>query len=212
MTEFIVPEGRHKSRPFRFSPSFCEYKPEKAIMVNQGESSKYIVRDSAGNMHVDQWDWLKVLGRQFHVNPHKNTYMLATRFNPIEDVFEYTSYFHVNGRVYVGTLFQNPGISFDLLKKAKKDLSKGKIETFAANQYKELVMFRRPIAVRKAGQPLFIDEITEHSLCRYGFRYKEEERLTVKPISRNWFSLKIYPWFGGTSKAPSDWKVVIHNW
>lgn len=50
------------------------------------------------NETVDKADWLKLYGRSFHFfTNHKNSFMLAYRWNQDREQFELTAYFHRNG-------------------------------------------------------------------------------------------------------------------
>lgn len=210
--EYCVPEGRHKSRPFRlFRFGFGNYSPDKEITIVQGTDSVYLIRGDDGKVHPDQWDWLKVVGRKFRLSPHKETYMLATRFNHISGMFEYTTYFHHDGDVILGDGTRiREYVYHDVVGNTSVS------PTLSKEIWQEAMSSSQALAHRAPGEALVVDEVADHDVRRYGFEiYDDDGKSTtysVEHINRNFFWMRTHPWFGGNRKSPIDWRVYIKNW
>ncbi|MGB0925526.1 MAG: hypothetical protein ACPGTS_02355 [Minisyncoccia bacterium] len=89
MTKFTHKKGKHRSKPRQFK---IWWKPKTLkVEFTFHESCRY----DHGN--DDQFDWNKLTGITFSIDPLQETVMLAWRYNVEKGMIELAAYYHVKG-------------------------------------------------------------------------------------------------------------------
>jgi len=90
---------------------FTQYALPPRVLFNNSEKDVFISFSLSPalillNSTPDRADWLKLYGYSFHMfTNHKNSFMIAFRWNQDRELFDITAYFHRNGIVIKG--FEN---------------------------------------------------------------------------------------------------------
>lgn len=173
-TVYRFKKGRHFAKPRGIFNRFVWQPQSLKWKMRFDTSCQYILKNKNGQIHEDQFDWLKLCGVTFSPwQPRKNTAMVGWRYNHIKKVFELNTYWHVNGkRIFEDT--QHIDV------KANEDF-----ET-------EIILNPR------------LKKITVVIKTQNG---RLEQAQNYRFFRKNWATV-IHPFFGGTSKAPRNMKLV----
>lgn len=201
---YSFPKGKKKSRPIRPCLGWKKSNTETGIEVICGENMVYVF-----DQPKEQFDFFKVLGESFHFGDnHKNSYMLACRYSPQRMRFEWTTYFHFDGVVYIGP---------DRVEIGKALLASAAYDVDARDAVLDVLSTIVPIYSTRIGQPIYVTKIRMFlgSVVDAGFALSldgtEWETDTLLFPAKKFF-WKIRPWFGGTLPAPRPLSLAVKNW
>lgn len=101
---FYFKEGQHKSRPIIKDSVLPRRKVGPRVFKCQFKANcEYVFRDRNGMIHENQWDFNKGRGNSHcYFDNHIDAYMKGWRWNPTEEMMDLTSYWHMEGKRYMG--------------------------------------------------------------------------------------------------------------
>lgn len=91
--------GSHFSKPRNLLSRILRTPDTLKWVSHFDKTCCYYINDEHGKMHVDQWDYNKLVGITFTpFNPLSNTAMVGWRHNPKTKLFELVAYWHVGDK------------------------------------------------------------------------------------------------------------------
>lgn len=99
MVKYRFDKGSHFSKPRNFFTRGILLPDTLRWLCRFDASCCYHITQENGKLHIDQWDYNKLMGITFSPwNPHKNTAMVGWRHNPRSGLLELIPYWHVSNK------------------------------------------------------------------------------------------------------------------
>lgn len=201
---FYFNEGQNKSRPIIKDSVIPRMKVKTRVYKCQFKANcEYIFRDSTGGIDENQWDFNKGRGNSHcYTDNHIDSYMKGWRWNPVEEMMDLTSYWHIQGKRYMGP-------NRVLIVPEYKEFITAREETLGYNSMWEAELMRVDIMARVEPEESFYFRIlTDWDLMEFGIgfrasytKWKWVDDWHKMAHAKKWTRDILY-WFGGDFAAP----------